>query len=434
MAMERQPLTPIRRDIAFTGRNSAQLQPMIDAVYAVLAHTGVRVDSRRVLSILQEAGATVDGEKRVARLQPELIENALKHAPRLFTLGSRDGACDLELRPGVTYNCVGGTSPQVIDWRTRQQRSSTKADVADVARMQDYLGGVCFCGPTLAAGDCGKAALPHELHAAFLNTEKHVLGFVSGADQARLAVEMATVVAGDAGTLRERPVLSAGICPVSPLVYDGDVIEGALILAEAGVPVNFISEPSRGMTGPATWAGAFVLAAAEIVAGAVILQLAHPGAPVVGQSQPASSDPRNASLFFQTIAPPPLFTQAELVHAFGLPAFANFPPNDAPVDRGVGSWQAGMEVAVGAAFALFNPGELGTILGLSGTGMLFTPEGLILDHEIYLRTYTSLSEICMSDEALALEVIEAVGPGGNYLAEAHTASIGRTSSSPVWRA
>ena len=106
------------------------------------------------------------------------------------------------------------------------------------------------------------------------------MGMVQGEALARHAVEMAAVVSGDAQRRHERPPLSNLIGTVSPLVHDQDGIEAGLVFARAGVPVCYVTMPCLGTTAPASLAGAVVVGAAEIVAAAVLHELAAPGAPV----------------------------------------------------------------------------------------------------------------------------------------------------------
>ena len=64
--------------------------------------------------------------------------------------------------------------------------------------------------------------------------------------------------------------------------------------------------------------------------------------------------------------------------------------------------------------------ELYTGIGLTNTYQLFTPENLILDDDLYHRARHAFLDIPMDEESLALDVIEAVGPGGHFLAQPHT--------------
>ncbi len=196
----------------------------------------MRFESPKALAILDKAGAKVDEGSDLVRLPRRLVEEALAQAPRQFTLGARDAACDLRLGSGFTYGTTDGCGVEVVDWHTGERRSSTKADLEAITRMQDCLGSISYWWPTVSAGDCGETAQLHEIEAGWNNTGKHLMGMVQGETLARAAVEMATAVAGGAEELRRRPVLSDLIGTVSPLLHDRDGIEAGLVFAAAGDP------------------------------------------------------------------------------------------------------------------------------------------------------------------------------------------------------
>jgi trimethylamine--corrinoid protein Co-methyltransferase len=64
--------------------------------------------------------------------------------------------------------------------------------------------------------------------------------------------------------------------------------------------------------------------------------------------------------------------------------------------------------------------EFVTGMGLSQTYTRLYPEALILDDDIYQKARHYLMTLEISPEMLALDTIDAVGPGGHYLAQAHT--------------
>ena len=208
--------------------------------------------------------------------------------------------------------------------------------------MIDYLGSVQFWWPNVAAADKGDTHTLHELDAAWNNTGKHLQGMVQGEREARYAVEMATVIAGGAEQLRRRPPMSNLIGTVQPLVNDKDGIEAALVFAEAGIPVCFVTMPTYGTTAPATKAGAYVMGFAELVSATVCVQLAHPGAPVILFPLPVHADPRTAALTTAPLNHRGLFLPGELVHHFGLPAMTGYAGTD---DDLPGSWLAAAETA-----------------------------------------------------------------------------------------
>ena len=394
-----------------------QLQRLREATLDILDTVGVRFDSPEALLVLSDHGARVDKASRVVTFPPDLVLEAMARAPREFTLAAREPAFDLPLREGVTYATTDGSGTEVIDWRTRERRPSTKADVADIARLLDYLPGLAFWWPTVTSGDYGETGPLHDLDAAWNNTVKHLQGMFMGKAAAEYAVEMATVVAGSREALRARPVLSDLICPVSPLVHDRDAIESALVLAAAGVPVAFHSIPTRGMTAPATLAGAFALAAAEVVSASVLVELAHPGAPVLHALYVARVDPRNGRILTSPLNPQARFLPTALIHSWGVPALAAFGGTDAELP---GTWQSGVEQTEALVLAAFDGAETMTGFGLTNVYTLFSPEQMMLDHDIYMKASSLLGELSTDEEQLAVDVVRDVGPGGHFLGHRHT--------------
>jgi len=414
---QRQPIAPLRSDFAVRFHSEAQIEPLREATLALLERTGVKYRSAKALAILKKAGAKVDEGSDRVRLPRRLVEETLALAPRSFVLGSRDGADDLDLASGFTYGTTDGCGVEVVDWRTGERRSSTKADLADITRMQDCLGSISFWWPTVSAGDCGETAQLHEIEAGWNNTTKHLMGMVQGEKLARHAVEMATLVAGGAAELRRRPVMSDLIGTVSPLVNDKDGIEAGLVFAKAGIPVCYVTMPNLGTTAPATKAGACVVGAAEIVSAAVLHEFAAPGAPVWGSIMQIYADPRTALTMTTPLDDRCRFLATELLHAFGLPALGAFGGTDAELP---GTWQAGVETMLQLLQVALDGCETYTGIGLTNLYNLFTPEHLVLDDDLYHRARHAFLDIPMDEESLALDVIDAVGPGGHFLAQPHT--------------
>jgi trimethylamine--corrinoid protein Co-methyltransferase len=416
-APPRQPLAPLRSDFPRRFHDEAGLEPLHEATLRLLETTGMKFESPAALAILKKAGARVDEGSELVRLPRELVRETLALVPRKYVLGARDPSCDLALGSGATYGTTDGCGVEVVDWHTGVRRASTKADLEAITRMQDCLGSICYWWPTVSAGDCGETAQLHEIEAGWNNTSKHLMGMVQGETLARAAVEMAAAVAGGAEELRRRPVMSNLIGTVSPLMHDKDGIEAGLVFAEAGVPVCYVTMPNLGTTAPATKAGAFVVGAAEIVAAAVLHELAAPGAPVLGSIMQIYADPRTALTLTTPLDDRCRFLATELLHSFGIPALGPFGGTDAEAP---GTWLAGAETILQLLQVPLDGCELYTGIGLTNTYQVFTPENLILDDDLYHRARHAFLDIPMDEEALALDVIEAVGPGGHFLAQPHT--------------
>ncbi len=416
-SMERPPIEPIEPAFKQRYHSAKQLDLLRQATLDILEKVGVKFQSPEALRLLEEAGAVVDHATEVAKLPPDLVLEAMAKAPRRFDLGARDASCDIAVGDGRTYCTTDGCGVEIVDFQTRKRRLSTKADLADVTRLQDALSSISFWWPTLSAGDCGETAQLHELDAGWSNTVKHLQGMVNGEREARYAVEMATVIAGSAEELRRRPVLSDLIGTVSPLVVDKDGMEAALVFAAAGVPVTWVTMPTLGTTAPATKAGAFALGSAELVAATVVLQLASPGAPVLHSTMQSWADPRSGNFVSFPLDGRGRALGTELAHHWGVPAESAACGTDSAVP---GTWQAGVEEGLDLAQAAQEGSDLMPSIGLVNVYTLFYPEHLILGDDIYRRARYSVMDIEWGDEETALDAIAEVGPGGHFLGNRHT--------------
>ena len=413
----RPPIAPLVRTRTPRFHDAAGVERLREATLAILERVGVKVGSPAALELLGDAGAQVDRGAGVVRFPPAIVQQAMATAPRWFDLGARDPSCDLHLDEWTTFCTSDGCGTEIVDPATGAARPSTKADVGAVTRLVDYLPSMSFWWPTVAAGDCGETAQLHELDAGWTNTVKHVQGMVNGGREARYAVEMATVVAGSAEELRRRPVLSDLVGTVSPLVVDRDAIEAALVFAAAGVPVTFVTMPTLGTTAPSTRAGALALGAAELVAATVIVQIAHPGAPVAHSIMPSYADPRTGRFVSFPLDARARALPTALAHAWGVPSEAAACGTDSPT---AGTWQEGVEVGIDLALAAWEGCELMPSIGLLDVYTRFSPADLLLGHDVYERVRYALLDAEVDDEELALDTIEEVGPAGHFLGSTHT--------------
>jgi len=415
MYSETPKIEPIAPSYHIRILSDAQLKQFKAGTFQILEETGIHCPSRRALDIYADHGAEVDFEDQIVKLSPEVILTALAHAPRHYTMGGRTETFDLDLSKPVTYEATDGTGTQTVDYKTRELRASNKDDVAKSARISDYLSSISFYWPMVSAQDHPIAPSLHELDASFNNTLKHVqTPTVVEEITARYAIEMAKVVAGDEDTMRRRPPLSLLICTIAPLAQDVGAMEAALVAAEAGIPVGFMSMPNTGSTAPATIAGTLVVGDAEILSAIVLMQMAYPGAPVYHSFMPGMTHPRTGAYYGHESR---VYAMGvELAHMWGVPTLAG--------TFGSGAhylgWEAGMEAGKTSLLCALCGGETGSGMGLLRGSTLLYPEALVLDAELYHSVRADAAELNTSSDHLALDVIQAVGPRGHYLRERHT--------------
>jgi trimethylamine--corrinoid protein Co-methyltransferase len=210
---------------------------------------GVRFPSERALDILGDHGATIDREAQIARIPGHVVEEAMSQAPAKYTLCARENRdLDLPLDGGHAYLAVDGTGVEVLDPYTGEKRVSTKGDVADSMRVADYVEEIALIWPPVSAQDCPKETRGlHELEAVWNNYAKHAqTETLVTAHEMKAAVEMAAAIVGGRDQLRQRPILSTMQCTMSPLAHDGGSLESALVAAEAGLPVAFMTTGGPG--------------------------------------------------------------------------------------------------------------------------------------------------------------------------------------------
>ena len=392
-----------------------QLKQFRSGTFEILEKTGFHCPSERALKIYAEHGATVDFKNQIVNLSSDVILAALAHAPRYYTMGGRSEAFDLDLSKEVTYEATDGTGTKTIDYVTRELRSSIKDDVAKSARIADYLSSISFYWPMVSAQEHGATAPLHELDASFNNTLKHIqTPTIVEEITTRYAIEMAKVVAGSEEAMRKRPPLSLLICTIAPLAQDAASMDSALIAAEAGIPVGFMSMPNTGSTAPATIAGTIAQGDAEIVSAMVLLQMAYPGASMYHSFMPGMSHPRTGAYYSHDGY---VYAMGvELAHMWGVPTLAGTFGMDATSLE----WESSMNGGMTALLCALCGADTGSGMGLLQGSTLLYPESLVLDAELYHSARLNAAKLNTNPDYMALDVIQAVGPRGHFLREKHT--------------
>ncbi len=429
MAEQTVRIDPIRPRLQWRVLTDADIERLESAVYETLAGVGVRFPLERALDALERGGCRVDRATRVARMPEEVVRAALQAAPGAPLLAARDPRCDIVLDGSACHLSNDGCGVRVIDPEAGELRASTKADVADSARFVDAVPQVSFYwGPIVTAEDVPLATRPlHELEAVFAGTSKHFQAVdIVGEDMTRRAVEMARAVAGGAEELRRRPIMSLIACPLDPLSNEAVSLEAALVCAEAGVPVGFLSLTLACASAPATMAGNLVVNMAAVLAGIVLLQLAHPGAPVFLAGAPSVMDLKTGG--YTGGSPEDYLLAAaaiQLAHHFG------FAMNMGTMASGAKEpgWQAAVDDALSTLASVSVGAEMMSGCGLLDGSKTLSYAHLLMEAEVYRIVQKVAGGIEVSDETLALDVIRKVGPNGTYLAERHT----RAHMGEIWR-
>ncbi|MBE0408304.1 MAG: trimethylamine methyltransferase family protein [Anaerolineales bacterium] len=389
------------------------------ATLEVIETVGVRFPSQKALDIWETHGAKVDRDTMTVKADGQLIEQALQHAPSSYSLAARNPQQDLPLDGNHVYVGTDGCGVEVIDLHSGLRRRSGLKDVEEIAIVANYLEEIAFHWVPVSAQDYPPETRGlHELHAIWENSTKHVqTESIYSEREAQAAVEMAAAIAGDHQSLRIRPLLSIMQCTASPLGQDGGSLEAALVAAEAGLPVGFMTMASCLTTGPATMAGTLVVGNAEVISAMALIQLAFPGAPVFYAAAQTASDLRTGAY---TGGGPEDFLFGAATNV--LADFYNIPLSMGSFATGAKepNWQAGIDNSLSTFMACVVLSDMLLGVGFLHGSRIWSYQQMLLDCEIFNIIHKMMEGIPINEETLALDTIRAVGPGGNFLAQKHT--------------
>ncbi|MCD6599687.1 MAG: trimethylamine methyltransferase family protein [Dehalococcoidia bacterium] len=389
-----------------------------NASLKVLEKTGVKVMSNEALDILKRCGAKVDHGEKHASIPGSLVEEALRRAPKTIRYAARNPKYDFILNKQEPHFCVEGMPPFVLDGETGKRRNSTSEDVASFSVIADYLDHVDLLWPAVVTTEVSEPMQGlTEFMTCLRNTGKHVEHEALNASNARYQIEITSVIVGGREALKRRPIISAVACTISPLTYDGGIIEGAIEYGKAGIPVVVMPMPMVGTTGPVTLAGAIVANNAEFLGNLVILEFANSGAPVVYSAGAGVVDFRTGSEIASPEGSLMHLAISQLTHYYDL-------PNEMVVTGGTTSklldMQAGYERARTILTHILIAPDIALGIGGLERDLLMSPEVLVIDNEIIDYALKFMRGFEVNNETLAVDVINRVGPGGIYLGEKHT--------------
>jgi trimethylamine--corrinoid protein Co-methyltransferase len=397
----------------------------------VLEEVGVKFPSDKALKIFADVGANVDFDNQIVKIPADLLNKYLATSPRSYTMAGLRTDLDVPVGNGEgTYFYCSGEAPKIVDFETGERRLSVKQDIANHARIADYLPIISLTWPSVSASDKGATSPIHGLEACYNNTEKHVeTESVMDEISARYAVEMAITIAGSEEKLRERPILSQLLCCIAPLAQDKGGIEAAMVFAEYGIPVGLMSMPTLGLTAPPYPAGSLTLAMAETLSGIMLTQIINPGVGNYISINPGIIDPRTGVYFMgSSIAQITNVAGVQLAHSNDIPVLACHSFGGSQYE--LGNWQAGYENLYSHFLAV-----------MAGADMSFGPSGMyeavsLLDHPRILfdrEILQVIDEITdgmeVNTKTLSFDMIKKIGQHGSYIGNKETIKAYRS----IWR-
>ncbi len=392
-------------------------QQIHEASCAILQQTGVKVYNARGGALLKNAGAQVEGD--LVKIPPELVQQALSTAPHSFNLYKR-GSSEVAIKldgEGVYFG-TGSDTLRYLDPRSGQRRDFQLRDLADCLRVCDALPQIDFvmsCGiprdvPT-------QTYFRYQYGAMLRHTTKPSVFVCNDLADIEAIGAMAGAVAGGMDKLAQYPNLLLYSEPTTPLSHALEAVDKLLYTARHSIPVVHSPAPMIGGTAPITIAGAVALGNAEILSGLVMHQLENPGAPFLyGHGVHHLDMKEMISVYGAPEFQLARVMAAEMGRFYKLPVWGYAGHSDSKILDG----QAAIDAQFSVFVALLAKTNLNHDIGYLEAGLAFSPEFVVLTDEIIAQTRQFTAGVELNAEALAVKVINDVGPGGEFMSHEHT--------------
>src|SRR5512143_127720 len=401
--------------LQFRKLSDDKLEKIHAASLEILERTGVRLYESRALDLLKRKVATVEDGNRV-RIPRALVEWALATAPKQTTLYNRHGDAAMVLEGYNMYYGTGSDCPNVIDLRSGERRPGTLQDIVEATTICDALPNIDFLMSFCIANDLDPQTYDrHQMRAMLMHSIKPILFVTLDFAGCVDAVHMAEAVVGGPEALQRKPLCACYINVSNALRHNQEALQKLLYLAEKGLPTTYTPVVLRGATGPVTAAGAIALANAGELAGLVIAQIVQEGAPVIltggvndmlemRTAIDCYSDPTNRVML------------VEMAHRYDLPIFGLTGCSDSKLP----DQQAAAEAALSLLLESLAGAQMAHDVGYLDSGMTNSIEQVVICDEIIAYTRHFVQDLEVNDETLALDLIDKIGPDGDFMSNKHT--------------
>ena len=394
-----------------------QIEKVYQATLECLNRTGVEVRNAEARELLAAAGARVDGTR--VHIPPHIIQDAVAAAPRSFTLWGRNGEHCIQVVPDRVYFGPGPTCTYFVDPETGERRKVRRGDPGLTALVCDALENIDYVMGLGLISDVTPTLSPVYEYAEMLaNTSKPILPWGYSVANVSDIYQMAVAVSGSEAAFRQRPHFAIFATFQSPLMHTDEDLAKVLWAADHDVPIVYLGGGTAGSTAPVTGAGTLVVTLAGALTGLAIIQLKKRGAAVCIGGVPQAMDLRTGRPSYGSPEMSLLSAAlADVCRYLGLPLMGTAGASEAKrLDL-----QAAIESTIQVVLSGLSGATLVHDVGFLDCADIGSLESLVMNDEIIAMVRRIMRGVEVSDETLLLDLIDKVGPGGEFMSERHTA-------------
>jgi trimethylamine---corrinoid protein Co-methyltransferase len=384
----------------------------------LLQETGMDfVGDPEILDVFRGAGADVQGER--VRFEPGMCRQLVQAtAPRIFTQHARNPANNVVIGGDNTVLCPSWGPPFVHDL-DQGRRYATIDDFHKLVKIHQMIPWLHHSGGVV----CEPVDVPANkrhfdmLYAHIRYSDRAFFGATIGAERAQDSVDMAKILFG-VKFLADHVCLYTVSNTNAPLVLDANMSGALKVYARNNQAVACTPWTLAGAMSPCTVAGTLTQVMAEALASLALVQLINPGAPCLMGSFASTIDMQSGAPTFGTPeAAKMVLASGQLARRLGVPFHTVGSLSASKLPDG----QAEQEGTWGLLMALFaGANVVNHATGWLEGGLCTGFEKTIIDADLCGKIQRFFEGIDLSENALALDAIQAVGPASHFLGSDHT--------------
>jgi trimethylamine--corrinoid protein Co-methyltransferase len=395
------------------------LEAIHQASLSILEEIGMDVILPEARERMRAAGADVTPGTDRVRFDRGLIMDMMASVPPAFTMHARNPLRNVEIGGNNLVFAQIASAPFVAD-REGGRRAGNQEDFRKLVKLAQSYDIIHTTG--------GYPVEPVDIHASVRHldclsdlvklTDKVFHVYSLGQQRNIDGIEIARIGRGISMEQMERePSLFTIINTSSPLRLDGPMLQGIIEMSSRNQVVVVTPFTLAGAMAPVTIAGAVVQQNAEALAGIAFTQMVRRGAPVVYGGFTSNVDMKTGAPAFGT----PEYMKAviaggQLARRYNIPYRTSNTNASNTIDA---------QAAYESAFSLWalTQGGGNFIMhsaGWSEGGLTASFEKFILDVDMLQMVAEFLTPLDVSTDALGLDAVRDVGPGGHFFGTPHT--------------
>ncbi len=393
-----------------------KVQAIHDASMKILANAGMVLHHDEIVELVKSHGIKTDGNK--VFFTEEQIMHWVKKAPSEFTLYARNPKHDMVIG-GKNQHFISATCGFPYLYEPAGERPAVYDDfikfmkLNQVAPCFDINGGVMITPNDIKNTD----VYPSMLLTTMYYSDKCIFGGMGGTVESEHTMNMLKMFFGEK-ELQEKPRIITIISMNSPLQIEHGMMETMISYVKNGQAIIIAPAVMAGSTGPITMAGTIAVSNAETLVGVAVSQMLKEGTPAIYGSATGLSDMSNGAFCIGSAESALAIKYCTaLAKFYDLPCRGGGTLNDALSVTPQAAYEGMMCLLTAASngmnFMLHSAGQLGSYRSMSF-------EKYIMDLEVIGMVNHFIKDIDIDDTSLAVDVINEVGPGGEFLTHEHT--------------